>query len=140
MAAALLVTPVLSGCNRAPPNTEPQGVSSTPPVQHKPPPAVARPPVARPPAVAPNNVPVPDLVGMSRSQVEAVLGQPDARGPSGSSENWTYRSGACSVRLDFFLDISRNDYYALSRSVSGAKDDKDEQRCLQRIASRAKSS
>ncbi len=141
--ASVLATVALAGCSSLPWGAHPRSsgsstvASSGKPIRHKPPAAHAGGQQNYPLA---NDPPVPDPAGMSRSQVVALLGQPDARMPSGSGENWTYRAGTCIVRLDFFLDVTRNDYYALGRSVNGVKDDNDTQRCLRRIASRARPS
>jgi hypothetical protein len=132
----VLAMATLAGCHGLPwdahrSKTGSGSAASIKATRHNPPPPVG---------AQPDDAPVPELTGMSRPQVVTVLGQPDARVQSSPSEGWTYRAGSCTVRLDFFLDITRNDYYALGRSVSGVKDDSEARRCLKRIASRAKPS
>lgn len=129
-----MMTTALAGCGSLPWNARQSSYSGNAAVnsgkmaRHKP----------AAPGVQPDVAPVPDPAGMSRSQVVALLGPPDTRAQTSPSEGWTYQAGSCIVRLNFFLDVTRNDYYALGRSVSGVKDDGEAQRCLRRIASRAR--
>lgn len=81
------------------------------------------------------------LVGLSEAKAEKILGTPEARADSGDAEIWTYRQGHCSLTLTFFLDVTHNEYKALSRAVTGTDGtEKQAQHCIRQIMAHAKSS
>ena len=99
-------------------------------------PAPARPvPVApvvparqpEPPAV-PADPPI-ELSGVSASRLEALLGMPADRSPSGTGERWTYRGGGCALDLFLFPDVASGELSVLDRRASGGA----EQDCLRRL-------
>ena len=82
-----------------------------------------------------------ELVGLSEPQAEKMLGTPEARADSGDAEIWTYRQEHCSLTLTFFLDVTHNEYKALSRAVAGTDGtEKQAQHCIRQIMDHAKSS
>ncbi len=68
------------------------------------------------PAVPPPSVPASPstVVGLSQSDVRALLGEPAAAGESGPARPWTYRNPACSLIVSFFYDVTRGAFFALS--------------------------
>lgn len=130
-AAVLALTLVLTGCGAlSQPETGRVVVTRTSAAHqsrklHKPRPAVS---------------PV-QLVGLSEPQAEKLLGTPEARADSGDAEIWTYRQEHCSLTLTFFLDVTHNEYKALSRAVAGTDgSEKQAQNCIRQIMAHAKSS
>jgi len=103
--------------------------------------AVEMPPIPRPkpetrphPPAPPAPSPDVNLVGLAKGDIEATLGEPAAKAEQGTSQSWTYRSQRCTVEVTLFLDVSRNDFYALDRRVDGTDgSEKAAQRCLKQI-------
>ena len=89
------------------------------------PPAPSAP--ASPPA--PPTGAIPNLVGLSQSAAIARLGKPDATVAEGAAQTLIWHAGPCDLRVTFFLDVTRNQYFALSQEVSDAS-------CAERIAAR----
>jgi hypothetical protein len=76
------------------------------------------------------------LIGQSQADVEALFGPPASRADQGAGQSWRYASGPCSVTLFFFLDVSRNAFYALDQKIAGTDgSDAANQQCLRRLAS-----
>jgi hypothetical protein len=76
---------------------------------------------------------------MSEADVAKLLGTPDHTAVQDPSHVWTYVTSACTLRLTFFLDVNRNAYFALDRTIAGTDgSDASAQGCLQRIAARAR--
>jgi len=96
----------------APVNTEPLSPPDTPS-----PPAAPRAPTA--------------VVGLSQDQVRGLLGAPAATAAHGAMQTWTYHSGACSLDIAFYYDVTRNGFFALSRHAAGTGAGGDD--CLGRI-------
>ncbi|MFY7959211.1 MAG: hypothetical protein ACOVVK_03965 [Elsteraceae bacterium] len=136
-AAALALTSCSSLERQFAPTPAPKpatGAPKAPP--HPPAPNVARPapaptttPTPAPTRAAP--APPPVLVGLSEAEVEALLGPPVARATEGAGRSWRYGAGDCALTLFFFLDVSRNAFYALDQKVAGP-DAPDA--CLRRVA------
>jgi len=129
MAAAIF----LAGCQRSAPQSaivsSPTRVAEAP----APPPP---PPIRRPPAAVQPAPPDLVLVGLSQSDMRKLLGPPAEQADTGAGQSWTYRGVGCVVRLTFFFDVSRNDFYAIDRSVSGTDGtERAAQRCLRKIQS-----
>ena len=109
--------------------------------------AVAPPPVAKPkpkpkhphkPRVA--TAPVV-LIGLSEAKATSLLGVPDTQVNVGPSQIWTYRVVRCSLALTFFLDVTDNEYDALSQSITGTDgSEKQAQHCIRQIIAHAKRS
>ncbi len=59
------------------------------------------------------------VIGMSQDDLRNALGEPAERIDQGPGQAWIYRTPACTVEVVFFLDVTRNGYYALDRKISG---------------------
>src|SRR5256885_11267912 len=70
---------------------------------------------ARPAPAAPAPPTAPDLkvVGLNQSETEALLGQPQSSIDRPPAKVWQYRTRECAVDVYFYLDVGRNDFYAL---------------------------
>jgi hypothetical protein len=112
------------------------------PQPQTPPPAQAQPePTTGPiPAAAPepNYMPEIRLVGMSRGETATLLGAPAEERDAAPAKIWKFAAGECAVDVYFYLDVARNDFYALHYNVqdrNGATTGEAADRCLQRIYS-----
>jgi hypothetical protein len=109
----------------------------------KPPPGHAlhsAPPEPAAPESAPavEALPLPDikLVGLSRGEAASLLGAPVEERDAAPAKIWKFTSGECVVDIYFYLDVKRNDFYALHYNVqdrNGATTGEAADRCLQRI-------
>lgn len=54
------------------------------------------------------------LVGKTEDAVRALLGEPEARRPEGSSEVWRYETANCPMELYFFTDLKTGEMKALA--------------------------
>lgn len=81
------------------------------------------------------------VVGLSEAKTQALLGVADSEVNVGPSQVWTYRAIGCTLTLTFFLDVTANEYDALSRSVTGTDgSEKQAQHCIRQIIAHAKRS
>jgi hypothetical protein len=92
------------------------------------------------PMLAPTPAPEIKLVGMSRGEATTTLGAPAEERDAAPAKIWKYAAAECSVELYFYLDVARNDFYALHYNVhdingNGAMVGEAADRCLQRIYS-----
>lgn len=76
--------------------------------------ALARPPTPRPDPPAPLK-----LIGLSRGEAEALLGRPAAEAERSPAKVWQYRAPDCTVDVYFYLDVARNEFYALHYEARG---------------------
>ena len=53
------------------------------------------------------------LVGLSRPETAALLGQPTGESERSPAKVWQYLTGDCAVDVYFYLDVTRNDFFAL---------------------------
>ena len=53
------------------------------------------------------------LVGLSRPETMALLGPPTGESERSPAKVWQYLTGDCTVEVYFYLDVARNDFYAL---------------------------
>jgi hypothetical protein len=143
-APVLALTAMLAGCATPPPKPAPPppppptSITETrpPPVKpivRPPPPGVQRPPVTQEPLPPPATAPAPEpaqatpaapqpgaepvpatVIGLSQTDVRALLGDPAATGAAGPAQTWTYRADACSLTVAFFYDVTRSAFFALS--------------------------
>ena len=124
-----------TGAPKAPPRPPAPNVARPAPAPTTTPtPAPSPAPAASGASAAPTRAapaPPPVLVGLSEAEVEALLGPPVARATEGAGRSWRYGAGDCAVTLFFFLDVSRNAFYALDQKVAGP-DGPDA--CLRRVA------
>jgi hypothetical protein len=84
--------------------------------------------------------PLPEikLVGMSRGEAANLLGAPAEERDAAPAKIWKFSAGECAVDVYFYLDVKRNDFYALHYNVqdrNGATTGEAADRCLQRIYS-----
>lgn len=163
-AAAILAALTLGACTlldeafAPPPEPAPVTESEAPPAVEPPLPKAPRPRptrVARLPAPSERAQPqasetpqagqlesasIPEirLLGMSRSDAAALLGAPLEERDAAPAKIWRYAGAECAVELYFYLDVARNDFYALHYYVhdaNGAMAGEAADRCLQRIYS-----
>lgn len=92
------------------------------------------------PEPAPEASPLPDIkiVGMSRGETATLLGAPTEERDAAPAKIWKFSAGDCAVDVYFYLDVKRNDFYALHYNVqdrNGATTGEAADRCLQRIYS-----
>lgn len=104
------------------PEPPPAVVAKPPPPKPAPPKPVAKaPPVQTPPPNSPviSQV-IGQVIGMSQDDLLGALGEPAERIDQGPGQAWIYKGATCTVEVLFFLDVTRNGYYALDRKVSPA--------------------
>ena len=107
------------------------------PQPQSPPPAQAQPEPAPEPALMPEI----KLVGMSRGETATLLGAPAEERDAAPAKIWKFTSGECAVDVYFYLDVARNDFYALHYNVQdrwGVTTGEPAERCLQRIYSESR--
>lgn len=104
----------------------PEATSAPPPAAETAPPPAARPASALartarlplPPTPAPGregelrDVEI-KVVGLSRPETQALLGPPSGEAERSPAKVWQYLTGDCAVDVYFYLDVARNDFYAL---------------------------
>jgi hypothetical protein len=75
--------------------------------------ATATPP--RPATLPSGQQTTPDVkvVGLNQAETEALLGQPTSSIDRPPAKVWQYRTRECAVDIYFYLDVGRNDFYAL---------------------------
>jgi hypothetical protein len=82
------------------------------------------------------------LVGLSEEETIVLLGQPAAESDAAPAKLWEYRGRDCVLDVYFYLDVSRNGFYALHYAARGASaaptrtaptPTADGDRCLRRI-------
>lgn len=88
------------------------------------PPPVTAPPVET--AVAPMR-----LTGITQREAIALLGAPASETDRPPAKVWRYRGRGCTLDLFFYLDLQRNDFFALHQAIEGAADQATQQACLQ---------
>ncbi len=125
---------VIAAPEPAPP--PPTAAANVPLPRAKPPVPVNRPtPAAAPPSpiiVTPRpDEPLPRLVGLSQDETTAMLGPPASERVAGAAKIWRYQAGQCRLDVQFFLDVSRNAFYALDYAAAGQESSADARdRCL----------
>lgn len=124
------------------PKPRPARVARLPAPAEKTPPApsVATPSPQPEPVSLPEPAPLPDikLVGMSRGEAATLLGTPAEERDAAPAKIWKFAAGECAVDVYFYLDVKRNDFFALHYNVqdrNGATTGEAADRCLQRIYS-----
>lgn len=121
------------------PKPRPARVARLPSPTEKPAPAPASVQPSQP-EPAPESAPLPEikLIGMSRGEAASLLGAPSEERDAAPAKIWKFSAGECAVDVYFYLDVKRNDFYALHYSVqdrNGATTGEAADRCLQRIYS-----
>jgi hypothetical protein len=79
----------------------------------------ARTALVRPPTPRPEPPPPLKLIGLSRGEAEALLGPPAAEAERSPAKVWQYRAVDCTVDVYFYLDVARNEFYALHYEARG---------------------
>ncbi|MBI3707879.1 MAG: hypothetical protein HY246_09410 [Proteobacteria bacterium] len=59
------------------------------------------------------------LVGLSEEETIVLLGQPAAESDAAPAKLWEYRGRDCVLDVYFYLDVSRNGFYALHYAARG---------------------
>jgi hypothetical protein len=67
------------------------------------------------------------LVGLSQFDVRQLLGPPTASSTKGAAVAWTYQRAGCTLAVEFYYDVTRNGFFALSQRRIGSGE---EQGCL----------
>lgn len=97
---------------------------------------------APPPRPAAPAVPELKVVGLNQAETEALIGPPTSSVDRPPAKVWQYRPRECALDVYFYLDVGRNEFYALhydtpaptSASAStGAIPPDAADRCLRRI-------
>jgi hypothetical protein len=134
IAFVALALPLLGCAGTAKPKPPPPVAATiVPPAPDKPKPKPKRP---HKPHVAAAPV---ALIGLSEAKTNSLLGTPESQVNVGPSQVWTYRVVGCSLTLTFFLDVTDNEYDALSRSITGTDgSEKQAQHCIRQIIAHAK--
>jgi hypothetical protein len=108
-------------------------------VARLPTPAERAPAPSLPPTQAqPEPLPEIKLVGLSRGDTSTLLGTPAEERDAAPAKIAKFAAGDCVVDVYFYLDVARNDFYALHYNVhdsNGAVAGEAAERCLQRIYS-----
>jgi len=90
------------------------------PAQKPPRTARATPPAATPqPKTDAAPAPAAQIIGLSQDDIRKTWGEPKERIAHGAGEAWVYKNSRCTLEIVFFLDVTRNGYYALDRKISG---------------------
>jgi hypothetical protein len=96
------------------------------------------------PAPRPAAPAAPDLklVGLSQAETEALIGPPASSVDRPPAKVWQYRVRECALDVYFYLDVGRNEFYALHYDIpaptsasasTGANPPDAADRCLRRI-------
>jgi hypothetical protein len=133
--AALAALPSLSACSFVDSILTPAPELAAPPpaVETVSPPPVAKPAVASPTRVSRLPLPPPPapgreaegrdveikVVGLSRLETQALLGPPSGESERSPAKVWQYLTGDCAVDVYFYLDVARNEFYALHYETRG---------------------
>jgi hypothetical protein len=131
-AAAITLVVCMSGCMSKPPARIAPPVEAAPvaPAPEQPPEVISKPQPVKPPPrkpvvkapEAPAPVPptpvIAQIIGMSQDDLRKAFGEPAERIDQGPGQAWVYRTPKCTVEVLFFLDVTRNGYYALDRKTS----------------------
>ena len=78
---------------------------------------------------------------MSRGETATLLGAPAEERDAAPAKIWKFDAGECAVDVYFYLDVARNDFYALHYNVQdrwGVTTGEPAERCLQRIYSESR--
>ncbi len=139
---AMAALPALGGCE----GFDWGGLGQAPPpTQHRPPPPAetGKAQASRTPAPpTPRPAPLPEikLVGLTQAETEELLGPPAASSEQAPAKVWQYRAGDCAVDVYFYLDVARNDFYALhydtpdpAKETAGGTPSEAANRCLRRV-------
>jgi hypothetical protein len=71
------------------------------------------------------------LTGLTQRETVALLGSPSTETDQPPAKVWRYRGRDCTLQLFFYLDLQRNEFFALHQSVDGAATPAAQQSCIQ---------
>jgi hypothetical protein len=77
------------------------------------------PPTAPQPKSEAAPAPLAQVIGLSQDDIRKTWDEPKERIAQGAGEAWVYKNPRCTLEIVFFLDVTRNSYYALDRKISG---------------------
>ncbi|MGQ9367456.1 hypothetical protein ACUQ99_14000 [Azospirillum sp. A39] len=84
-------------------------------------------------AIAPDT-----LVGLDQGQTRRLLGSPTATEEDAPAQVWRYADGACTLRVFFFMDMTSQDFRALSYDMKSSDNVRDaDDRCFARLLAQA---
>lgn len=106
------------------PTTASQGAQPAPPATAPETAAVQTPETVEPPA-APMK-----LTGLTQRETLALLGRPVSETDQPPAKVWRYRGTGCTLDLFFYLDLQRNEFFALHQAIDGARDATGQQSCI----------
>jgi hypothetical protein len=74
------------------------------------------------------------IVGLNRGQTRHLFGAPMATEDEPPAQVWRYTKGACTMKVFFFMDMTSQDYRALSYDVQSNENVPDvDQRCFAQL-------
>lgn len=78
------------------------------------------------------------LMGLDQRQTKRLLGVPAAMEDQSPARVWSYANGACTLKVFFFMDLSSQDFRALSYDVKSSEHVPDvDQRCFAQLLAQA---
>ncbi|HYG87694.1 MAG TPA: hypothetical protein VD978_15650 [Azospirillum sp.] len=78
------------------------------------------------------------LMGLDERQTKRLLGNPAAMEDETPAKVWHYANGACTLKVFFFMDLSSQDFRALSYDVKSSEHVPDvDQRCFAQLLAQA---
>ncbi|WP_448188159.1 hypothetical protein [Azospirillum sp. sgz301742] len=78
------------------------------------------------------------LMGLDQRQTKRLLGVPAAMEEQSPAKVWSYANGACTLKVFFFMDLSSQDFRALSYDVKSNEHVPDvDQRCFAQLLAQA---
>lgn len=108
------------------------------PAERSQPPSSQSQPQPESPALEAVSPPEIKLVGMSRGEAAMLLGAPTEERDVAPAKIWKFAISECTVDVYFYLDVARNDFYALhynAQDRNGIVTGEAADRCLQHIYS-----
>lgn len=78
------------------------------------------------------------LVGLDQGQTRRLLGVPVSTEEEAPAKVWRYAKGACTLRVFFFMDMTTQDFRALSYDMKSSENVPDvDQRCFAHLLAQA---
>ncbi|HYH38759.1 MAG TPA: hypothetical protein VD860_11105 [Azospirillum sp.] len=78
------------------------------------------------------------LMGLDQRQTKRLLGVPVAMEDQAPARVWSYANGACTLKVFFYMDLSSQDFRALSYDVKSSDHVPDvDQRCFAQLLAQA---
>jgi hypothetical protein len=87
---------------------------------------------------APARLDPDSLMGLDQRQTTRLLGVPVTMEEQSPAKVWSYANGACTLKVFFFMDLSSQDFRALSYDVKSSEHVPDvDQRCFAQLLAQA---